>query len=192
MKIFVGKNKKQVVATWLKYVAIAYLAASWGVNGVVNPLHYFKNATMQQTALECIQKAEGIVLARPQTAGMEEGGEAKSGFLSFQVVSTKNNPCNLRLEVQSTVGTAKEVKLKAWKGWNSVPLDQLCEGDNIWESFFVQNSTIESEELRLGQVSITSCRKVDIGKTVYLFGSFLFLAALWEGVWWIRKRYAET
>lgn len=186
MKIFVRKNKKQTVAIWLKYVVIAYLVASWGANGVIRPLHYFQYATIKKAALECISTEEGIVIKRPQTADAQV-----TGFLSFEVLHIKNNPGTLRLTVSCTDNAAKEAELKVWKGWNCVPLEQLYGQDGGWESLLVPNNTLKSEELRLGQVFLTNCRNMDLGKTVYLFLSFLFLAALWEGVWWIRKRYAE-
>lgn len=168
---------------WLEYFAAAYLLASWGVNGVIHPLHYFRNAAMHAEEVRVSESEEGIVMELPQdTDAMEDG------FLSFRIAEAKNYSFSLKLLGYSKTGQTEETEVKAWKGWNSVSLKKLWEGDAL-QKIVVPESIAEG--IILESAVLSKYRRVDTGRMGYVCLSFLFLAVLWEGVWWIRKRYAK-
>lgn len=169
----------------LGYLVAAYLLASWGVNGVVNPVHYIRCARMQIQMLEVSERGDGIVLRLP-----EGYGEKGLGVLSFRVTESEDYSFNLRLLGYPSDGDAQEADIKVWKGWNTVELDRLQSGKS-WKEILVPKDVSEAEGLVLEDAGLSKWRKVDVGRAVYIFAAFLFLAVFWECVWWIKERYAE-
>lgn len=193
MKTLKRKIGRRAVRKWMGYLIAAYLLASWGVNGVAGPLHYIRCAQMQMGAqegvpikeLELLERPDGMAVSLPE--GYLEQGLA---YLSFQAVETKDYTFELRILGNSVDGDAKEAGIKVRKGWNTVSLEDLA-GGKQWKEIVVPTDVVEEEQLVLKDVGLSKWRKVDIGRMVYVFAAFLFLAVFWECVWWVKERYAQ-
>jgi len=152
---------------------------------VINPAHYIRCARMQSEMLEVSERTDGIVLRMP-----ERYGEKGLGVLSFRVTEACDYSFRLRLLGYPADGDVQEVDVKAWKGWNTVELDRLQSG-KIWKELVVPQDVAEAEGLVLEDAGVSMWRRVDVGRAVYVFAAFLFLAVFWECVWWVKERYAE-
>ncbi len=166
------------------YVLACYLLASWGVNGVLHPMHYIRSMT-QQTEELCISESNGdIMITLPEKAKRLETGSSGQQYLSFQVVQAEDYFFSLQLTGPPLHETGtKWVEVK--KGWNSIELS-----DCTWEQIVVPREMAQQERVVLKNAVLSSHRTVDLAQTVYIFMAFLFLALFWECVGWIKKRYA--
>lgn len=180
------KNKAGAVLKCLGYLIGAYLLASWGVNGVVNPVHYFRNMDMKIQELELSECAEGMEILLPQDSRWDG-----SGFLSFLAAESEDHSFRLRLVGYDAQGAGREINMKAWKGWNSLDLAEAAGPGNQWVKIIVPGDALASEGLVFGGAGISEYRKVSTGRTAYIWAAFLFMAAFWECVWWIKERYGE-
>lgn len=190
MKTLIGKMRTGAALKLLEYMIAAYLLASWGVNGVINPLHYFRNAAMQTKALELSECADGIVIEMPQDTTDTNINDTNTGFLSFRIAAADDYSFYLTLLGCTDAGETKETGVKAQKGWNSVDIGKL-QGGAAWKKIIVPKNAAGTEGIRLESVCFSKYRRTDTGRMCYIFVSILFLAALWECVWWIKKKYAE-
>ncbi len=215
MKIYAGKIKTSWAVKWMEYFAAAYLLASWGVNGIVNPLHYIRNLEGQTVQLSVEECADGIVIW-PQESAAGQASRLKAdgidaGYLSFYISQSDRFSFQIKLlgypEAEKTrgrkeaadvkeAGNVKEAadvikaELKAWKGFNTADLGRIQDG-KVFKEIIIPKSTLESEGIVIESAQWSEYRRVDTGRMVYLMAAFLILAALWEGVWWMKKRYAD-
>lgn len=166
-------------------MAAAYLLASWGVNGVLNPMHYIHSTTMQRHVLKIQEDAERFHIELPQDLGKE------ASFLSFEVTDAQRYAFVLPLTGNASDGEAGPYSVDVWKGWNAIDLERL-QDQSIWNKITIPKILPESGEIMLDTVILSKYRKMDTKKMLYIFVSFLFLAAFWESVWWIKERYAQS
>jgi len=177
MMILKVKIRRKTLVKWAGYFLTAYLLASWGVNGVANPVHYARNARMGRMGLETEEQGENLVLKLPSGAG-------RYGFLSFQVVQSPEYSFQLHIAGEIPQGGMEGMDIKVWKGWNTLDISE-----KHWDKICIQLGT-GREKLILGEIMLTQYRKADIGRMVYVMASFVILSAFWEGVWWIKRKYA--
>jgi len=185
MRILKERIKKRLLVKWLEYMAAAYLLASWGVNGVLNPFHYIHSITMQRHVLEIQSDAERFCIELPQDLGTE------ASFLSFEVTDAQRYAFALPLTGSTSDGEAGPYSVDVWKGWNTFDLARL-QDQSVWNKITIPKIPPESGEIMLDTVILSKYRKMDTKKMLYIFVSFLFLAAFWESVWWIKERYAQS
>ncbi len=179
------KDAKRNLTKWLGYLIAAYLVASWGVNGVVNPVHYLRNAGMKEEALKVTESTEGFVIGLT-----EDYGKKEAAFLSFKIMKAKDQSFQLSLFVHMEQGKVLQKSYQVWKGWNSIEIG-MFQNEDLWKEIVVPKEAVSLEELNLEDVSLTEYQKHDVKRMVYIFISFLFLAAFWESVRWIKERYTE-
>lgn len=189
MRILRGKIRKNASAKLAGYFAAAYLLASWGVNGVVNPMHYVRNVTMKQMELQ--ETGQTI----EQTIGQKKGQEDSLvltlppktetyDFLSFQIVQSKEYSFHMVIAGETPNGSVEEMDIKVWRGWNTVDISK-----KQWNKIYIRQGT-GSEKLEFESFLLTQYRKADIGKMLSVMASLAVLSAFWESVWWIKKKYA--
>lgn len=189
MMILKRKNKRTAVRKWSGYFLAAYFIASWGVNGIINPIHYLRQTVMAEYPASFIEEAEGLVLKQPQ-------GEAEMEFLSFQVKEANNYTSDLQLLGYTRTGKETIIHVKLWQGLNSIELrkylsDTESDQDGMWEKIVVPRTSTESSGIVLDDVVLSEYRKTDTGRMLSTLASFLLMLAFWEGVWWMKGRYAQ-
>lgn len=189
MKILRRSGKAEKAVQWAGYLMVAYLLASWGVNGVVNPMHYVKNAFMSVQAVEIKEDAEKLILELPND------GDLEYRFLSFKAVS-QNYSLDLHIlgypqEKGAQGEAAQETVLRIWKGWNCIDLDKV-QGARKWTRMNVTKHIEGTESITLETVELSEYKRMETGRMIYIMLSFLILAAFWECVWWIKERYAKA
>lgn len=81
--------------------------------------------------------------------------------------------------------------MKAHKGWNTVELSQLSPREALWKKAVILQAAVEAGGIVLSDVVLSEHPKVDTGRMLSVWASFLLLLAFWEAVWWIKARYAE-
>lgn len=185
MKMLRKKGKNEAARKWLKHLIIAYLLASWGVNGVVHPLHYYRNARMRQEPVKISEGADGLAIELP----LDMAGE-RMEYLSFWA-EAKDYQFELPLFVYTDKEAAGETKVKVHKGWNTVELSQLSTREALLKKAVILQAAVEAGEIVLSDVVLSEYPKVDTGRMLSVWASFLLLLAFWEAVWWIKARYAE-
>lgn len=178
MKILKRKNRRKAVRKWSGYFVAAYVIASWGVNGIVNPIHYLRQTVMQEQTVRFVEETHGWALEKPQN------GEGMN-YLSFQVKDAKTYAAKVQLLVYAKTGEARTIYVKLWRGLNSIDLQ-------LWEKVVVPQTQVASTGIVLEDVVLSEYRQVDTGRMVSVMASFLLLLAFWEGVWWMKGRYDQT
>lgn len=175
LKIKIGKRR---MFKWAVYLLAAYLLASWGVNGVVNPMHYFNRA--QRNMLHVEKKEDGLVIELP--------ADSKSGssYLSFWVTQAKEYSSRLKLSGYPAQGGMQEMEIPLWKGWNVAEL-----GAYEWDHILIRKDEMEQKELVIEEVGWSARRIPDTERMLSVFVSFVLMAAFWECVCWVKDRYAK-
>lgn len=179
MKILNGKNKlKKFIKKGLLYVIICYLLASWGVNGVINPIHYYRNLVMQEKLIELPLNDKGLQL--------EWKGDAENfNYVSFEVTDAKNFYNDILVNVYSDDELLQSVTVKLYKGLNSLEIQENS------TSISISSEVIEKNQLEISNFVLSEYRKVDTGKMIETFFSMLFLLIIWECIQYIKNRYAK-
>lgn len=191
MMILKRKTDKRKIAKKVLYLVFIYIAASWGVNGVVSPAHYIRSSFMQTKKIQLSRREDGYVIRL-------SSDEWKSpGFLSFRI-EAKEYAFELRLCGHTGNGKVKEVKTPVKKGWNSLDITKLSGAekkgqntDNVWEEAVIPKDTIEQYGIVLKELQLSEYRKPDIATMISVFLSFVIMLAFWECVWWVKARYAD-
>lgn len=168
------------------YLAGAYLLASWGVNGVLNPMYYVKSAMMRRQTLEISECEDGILLEpvrKVQSDKLEY--EDKMNFLSFRIAQAESFSFDLRLLVYLKEETM-EMSVRVWKGWNTVSLN-----NKAGEKIVAVQAAPKSGDVVFADAKLSEHMWVDTEKMVCVWVFFLMLMVFWEGVWWMKERYAE-
>ncbi len=168
------------------YLAGAYLLASWGVNGVVNPMHYVKSAFMSRQTMEISEREGGILLEPVQNAQTDRSeGADHMNFLSFRIAQAESFSFDLQLLVYLQEETIK-MSVRVWKGWNTVSLN-----NQAGEKIVAVQAAPKSGGVVLADAKLSEHLWTDTGKMVCVWTFFLMLMVFWEGVWWMKERYAE-
>lgn len=179
MRILKLKGNYMNPVKWLIYIIVSYLLASWGVNGVVNPVHYVRAASMQVTELEAEETADGVSIALPET-GLE------GGVLVFEITASKDYKFKLKVVGVPEAGEHETMTIEACRGTNSVNLI-----DNSWVSVLIPVDSVKQQEIDIDDVRLSEYRSVSLGRMLYIFAVFLLMLTFWEAVQWVKKRYAE-
>lgn len=186
MKTLKAKNKNEAVWKWMCYVAGAYLLASWGVNGVLNPMYYVKSAWMCRQTLEISECEDGILLEPVRNLQSDKlEYEDKMNFLSFRITQAESFSFDLQLLVYLQEETM-EMSVRVWKGWNTVSLN-----NKAGEKIVAVQAVPKSGAVVFADAKLSEHMWVDTGKMVCVWAFFLMLMVFWEGIWWMKERYAE-
>ncbi len=191
MMILKRKIDKKKLAKRVLYLVFIYIAASWGVNGVVNPVHYIRSSFMQTEKIPLSEREDGYVIQLSSDEGKSPG------FLSFRI-EAKEYALQLRLCACTENGKIQEVQTPVMKGWNCLDIAKLSGAEkkgrsaaDIWEEVVIPKDTIEQFEIVLKEVQLSEYRKADIATMISVFLSFVIMLAFWECVWWVKARYAD-
>lgn len=179
MRILSGKNRlKNFLKKSLLYIVICYLLASWGVNGVVNPMHYYRNFTMQEKSIDLLIDNQGIVVEWQEN-------QDKFGYISFEVMDAKNFYNDTLVNVYSGDELLKSEVVELHKGLNSLEIQEKSTYVSISSDVVVKNQLI------LNDFVLSEYRKIDTWKMVEIFFSMIFLLIIWECIQFVKNRYAK-
>lgn len=178
MKISKRSVKKKGAAKWMLYAVSIYLLASWGVNQVINPLIYVKSAIMYKKPLNISDRDGDILIA------FEE-----ENFLSFCIVESDKYSFDLRITGYSEDEAAQERIIHVFKGWNTLDLRKLKKDQ--WKKIAVPEQTVEQNGLLLEHAELSEYPNVDLFRMLSVYLSFFALVIFWEGIRWIKRKYAQ-
>lgn len=185
MKIFSLKNRKQAAKCFC-YVAAAYFMASFGVNGVINPMYYLRNVSEQTQELKFWEDEGRLAIELPQERVLK--GQA---FLSYQIEELEDFISVLPVYVCTEEGNDLKINMKSKKGWNWYNLSSILQDGKRIKALVLPRESVEIQGLQLKSVELSPYPKVDTARMLSLWMSFLMLVAFWECVWWMKERYAE-
>lgn len=179
MKMLNIKNKWQnMVKKCIFYVVFSYLVASWGVNGVINPVHYYRNFAVQEQQLEASLDDTGLLVKWNQV----DGGFK---YLSFEVMDAKNFYNDILVNLYSGDELLECVSVEVYKGLNSLEIQENT------TSISITSDVIQKNQLIMSGFTISEYKKVDTWKMTEVVFSMLFLIVIWECIQYIKKRYAK-
>lgn len=184
MKMLIKKSRKHILLRWAVYLISAYILASIGVCRMVNPIQNLKSMSARTEKINLSKQQGNIVIEQP--VGLEG-----ADFLSFQIEESENYSFELILLVYSQEGEEKEKIIHVWKGWNSLDTSDFLPEGKVWTKIVIPQSVVESEKIFMGSVELSDCKKFDNRRMLYVFLSFLILAAFWESVCWVKGQYTE-
>ena len=177
MRILKEKSKlKAILKRSVIFIIICYLLASWGVNGVINPIHYYRNIIMHEEEIIPVREGNNIILDCSESREPFE-------YLSFRVTDSYN--IFFDIKVNTSAKDAAEMVVGVHQGLNTIKIpddtgvvmisaDTMDENGVLWDAFVLSDH-----------------RKVDSAKMMEILVSMLLLLALWEGVQYIKNRYTK-
>lgn len=175
-------DKKNRMKNWgrksLLYVVICYLLASWGVNGVINPMHYYRQFVMEEKAIDYISENKNIILE-----WNEDREEYR--YISFEVLDAKNLYNDIWVDIYSDDELLRRESIELHKGLNSLAI----EDESVYVS--VSSDEITKNQLIIKEFVLSMYRKVDTWNMVEIFISMIFLLTIWECIQLIKNRYAK-
>ncbi len=195
MKISKRSVKKKGAAKWMLYAVSIYLLASWGVNQVINPLIYVKSAIMYKKPLNISDRDGDILIAFEEEDSQEDGQEnsqnsqIEENFLSFCIVESDKYSFDLRITGYSEDEAAQERIIHVFKGWNTLDLRKLKKDQ--WKKIAVPKQTVEQNGLLLEHAELSEYPNVDLFRMLSVYLSFFALVIFWEGIRWIKRKYAQ-
>ena len=171
------KTSHKWLLKWLMYFTAAYLLASWGVNGVVCPLHYMRSLCMEEIKLNAKENMGNLEITLPSAA-------ERYGFLSFQLVKAPAYSCTLHLAGKRMDGDVEEMDIQVWKGWNFLDISA-----KQWSRVLIKQMP-GTESIQMEEIILSQYPKMDTKRMISIHLSYMLLAAFWECVWWVKRHYA--
>lgn len=176
MKISELKNSK--IARWISCVIVCYLMASWGVNGTVNPMNYWKQGKTGIISTENLDEYLVIDL----------GEQIRKGEYINLDVSEMNS---FMIPIDVLTGSADKGNQKKTmnlsRGMNSWSIDELDAAEG-WIKISLK--TLEKEQVQIDQAYWSEYKQIDGLAMVKVFLSFICLAVFYSFVSWIKRRYS--
>lgn len=177
MRILIRKNKlKYILKHGIFYVIVCYLLASWGVNGVINPMHYFREAVMYKEEIFPTEDEKYLMI---DLADKYESRE----YLSFLVSESDNIFFDIVLI--ASVEEPQKVIVEVHQGINTLKIPEGAGSIRVLRDTITQNGAV------LNSYMLSEYRNVDSMKMMEIMISMLLLFGFWEAVQYIRKRYTK-
>lgn len=170
-------NMKAIMKRGILYLFFCYLIASWGVNGVINPVHYYKNEVMQSIEITAIWQDDVLMIDLTEY-------QEKFEYLSFIVLASEGFVWDITLDCSGEV--ERIITEAVHQGLNSLQLPvEECSYIKIPIDVLEKNGAV------LQNFVLSEYRKVDTLKMIEICLSLLLLLVFWECVQWIKDRYAK-
>lgn len=180
MKILRERIREHTFVKWAGYLIILYVLASWGVNGVINPVHYLRNAQMKICGVEPLAREDGLAI------DLSSGGDNGLKYLSFYIAQADEYSFTLRLSGSVGGGEVQEKEAVVWKGWNSLDLREYP-----WKEAVVPDDLVQQAGILFENVQLTGYQKVDTERMLSVFGAFCVMAVFCECMRWVKEHYAR-
>jgi len=158
----------------LIYIMICYLIASWGVHGVINPLHYIRKSNYEE--VEIVDDGDYLWLDLSLTDFVE-------GYLSFDAYSAKRFFYEIEIEVTDENDKVEVLKCECQNGLNSLEIS-----DGKEKKLRINKIDLDKNEVVLDKLDIGKNRRVDAVSMIYVMLSIFTLMFLWECVQYIKKK----
>ena len=158
------------------YVVFSYLVASWGVNGVINPVHYYNAATMDEKEIVPSDEKEFWVL---------DTGKSKEQvrYLSFEILDAKNRYFDIKVGESDEELIKQNVEVHV--GFNTIRISENRSSVYIGKNEIIANNAI------INSYVLSEFPKMDLAKTIEIMFSIMFLLSFWEEIRYIRDKYTK-
>ena len=173
------KTEKNNWLKWTIIMLICYLLASYGVNGIVNPAAYFKQAMQEEVNI--IYEEDVVFIKLPEDKG-------KYNYLNIELqdINMFETAVEVVFEYPGTKKLQKELVLCNRK--NSFALQELGE-DMIGISF--EKTDLDKYDIILKKALLSEEKQPDTLKMLEIWISFLGITGVYVFMQWIKKRYAK-
>lgn len=175
MNISELKNNK--IVRWICCILVCYLLASWGVNGTVNPVNYWKQGESGIISTEYSEEYLVIDL---------KDQLQKAEYINLNI--SQMNSYMISIDVVTGVtdkGNQKKMNLD--RGMNSWAIDKL---DTEEGRLKIPLKTLEKEQVQIGQIFWSEYKQVDGLAMIKIFVSFIFLSVFYSFISWIKRHYS--
>ena len=156
-------------------IALCYIFASWGVNGVINPIHYLRNSgDIHPVQME--EQEECVYIDLSQISQDE--------YVLFEFGSLNTVVNSVEITLLRNDGTTQSDTLKVFQGIVSYKIDPDLLGIKISHKEF-QKCDLVLNQVRTGKYKVLDCFSM-----IKIFIIFLCLTIFWNLNQVIKRKYA--
>lgn len=157
-------------------IALCYIFASWGVNGVINPIHYLRSSSGDIHLVQMEKQEECVYIDLSQSSQDE--------YVLFEFDSLNTVMNSIEITLLRNDGTTQSDTLKVFQGIVSYKINPDLLGIKISHKEF------QKCDLVLNQVRTGKYKAMDYFNMIKMFITFLCLTIFWNLSQVIKKKYA--